>query len=138
MADGFGTKGVKTTAEGFLRSRVRVTGAELARTARIRIRFAPVAWLAGVGLVGFGVDGWLGAGVALMLPATVVFVGAVVDPDTSSMSRLRRRKRKTLRHRWFLWLDQQGRKLESRKQLRHERKEAEQRFLDSRRKREGR
>jgi hypothetical protein len=133
MADGCVTEGVKTTAEGFLRSRVREGDAELARIARIRIRFAPVAWLVGVGLLGFGVEGMLGAGVALMLPSSGVFVGALFDPVASSPSRLKRRKRRTLRHRWFLWLDQQGRKLDSRKQLRLERKEAEQRFLDSRR-----
>jgi hypothetical protein len=104
------------------------------RGARLEVPFAPIAWLVGVGLAGFGIDGFLGAGVALMLPATVVFVGALLDPPGPSSSP--RSRKKTLRHRWFLWSDRLGRKHERAMDERHERKEAERRFLDSRRKRE--
>jgi hypothetical protein len=126
------------SAEGRHRSRVGSDAGSPPRVARLRIRFAPIAWLAGAGFTGYGIDEFVGAGIALMLPATVVFVGALLDPAEPSVSRVNPRKGKTLRHRWFLWLDQLGRKLEHRKQLRRERQGAEQRYLDSRRKREER
>jgi hypothetical protein len=109
----------------------------LPRTARMEFRFAPIAWLVGVGFVGYGIDGFIGAGIGLMLPAVGVFLGALVLQGDRPGARILSKRKKTLRHRYFLWLDQQGRKLESRKQLRLERKKAEKRFLDSRRERSG-
>lgn len=107
----------------------------LPRTASVEFRFAPIAWLVGVGFAGYGIDGFVGAGIGLMLPAVVIFLGALVD-DRRGWEPGRRKK--TLRHRWFLWLDGLSRRLKSNKRLRRERREAEQRFLDSRRKGKGR
>jgi hypothetical protein len=104
----------------------------------VEFRFAPIAWLVGVGFAGYGVDGFVGAGIGLMLPAVVIFLGALVFQGERLGGRGLPNMNKTLRHRWFLWLDGLSRKLESNKQLRRERREAEQRFLDSRRKRKGR
>jgi hypothetical protein len=126
------------SAEDHLRSGVRSDAGELARTASLEIRFAPIAWLVGVGFAGYGIDGFVGAGIGLMLPAIVVFLGALVFQGDGLGGRSVAKRKKTLRHRWFLWLDRLGRKREHSKQERRERKEAEQRFLDSRREREGR
>lgn len=103
--------------------------------ARIRVRLAPVAWLVGVGFAGVSFDGLRGAGIALMLPATVVFVAALIDEHLGSGVGGRQR---TLRHRWLLRLDRFERRLERWERERRERKEAERRFLDSRRARKGR
>jgi hypothetical protein len=119
-----------------LRGNTDREGVELRRLLRLEVHFAPIAWLFGVGLTGFGVDGFCGAGVALMAPATLVFVVALLDQPAGYGSRRPRRKR-TLRHRYLLWSDQLGWKRDRRKQLRRERKEAERDFLE-RRKRRGR
>jgi hypothetical protein len=132
-----GKKGrVPVSAEGFLRSRERSDVGERVRATGLQVRFAPVAWLVGAGFLGFGIDGFFGAGVGLMLPATVLFLGALVDSGDGPQRRSRSPRRKTLRHRWFLWLDQLARRHERARDERRARKEAERRFLDSRRKRE--
>ncbi len=121
---------------GGLRDHAGEGEGELRRMSRLEVRFAPIAWLFGLGFVGYGLDGFGGAGIALMIPATLVFVGALLDPADFSPSG--RRRKKTLRHRWFLWLDRLDRKRDRVRYERRERKEAERRFLDSRRERKGR
>ncbi len=106
------------------------------RVSSFEVRFAPVAWLVGLGLAGFGVAGIRGAGAALMIPATLVFVGALIDGRQGSA--LRARRKKTLRHRWFLWLDRLDRGRADARYERRRRKEAEQSFLDGRRERKER
>lgn len=106
------------------------------RRAGLEVRFAPVAWLFGIGFAGYGVGGFLGAGVALMLPASTAFVGAWLDQRvTADVNRDRRRK--TFRHRYFLWLDRRHRRREWKERVRQERQAAERDFLE-RRKRGGR
>jgi hypothetical protein len=129
-------RGVGVSAEGAPGAR-RGLG-EFAGTARLEIRFAPIAWLTGIGFAGYGIAGFLGAGVGLMLPTTTVFIGALLDPTEKSWVDRGRRPKKTPRHRWLLWSDQLGRKWEAAKARRRDRQEAEKRFLEARRKREGR
>jgi hypothetical protein len=105
---------------------------ELRRVARLEVRFAPIAWLVGVGFTGFGVGGFRGAGIALMLPATLVFIAALIDPPAEPGAFARHRRKRTLRHRYFLWLDRSQRKAEARRQRRVQRKEAERRYLERR------
>jgi hypothetical protein len=122
---------------GELRGDTDAGEGQLRRLARFKVRFAPIAWLFGVGFAGFGIGGFRGAGIALMLPATVVFVAGLVDPtdDVEGRGALRARKR-TLRHRYYLWLDQLRRKREHRQRTRHERKDAERDFLERRNRRD--
>ncbi len=110
---------------------------EVKNRARFEIRIAPVAWLIGIGLAGYGVGGILGAGVALMLPASAVFLGVWLDERLTAYVVRDRRRRRTLRHRWFLWLDGRRRKREWKERGRRERQAAERDFLE-RRKRRGR
>lgn len=112
-----------------------VEGNKVKRLARFEIRFAPIAGLIGIGLAGYGVGGILGAGVALMLPASIIFVGACLDECVTAYVARDRRRRKTLRHRWFLWLDQRRRRREWKERERRERQAAERDFLERRNRR---
>jgi hypothetical protein len=124
---------IGTSIVGELRGGDDAGGGRLKRIAKLEVRFAPIAWLFGVGLVGFGFDGFRGAGVALMLPATIAFVAELVDPtDDTEARRPSRGRKKTLRHRYFLWLDQLQRRQEHRQRARRERKDAERDFLERR------
>ncbi len=124
------------SAEGVTRITIRADRGRLTRTARFKVRSAPLAWLVGLGLVGFGLGGAVGAGVALMLPASAVFIFALFFPGDVLTRRGRPRRKKTLRHRYYLWLDQQRRKFERKKEERRERRQAERDFLKRRRQRE--
>lgn len=108
---------------------------EVKNLARFEIRIAPVAWLIGIGLAGYGVGGILGAGVALMLPASAVFVGTWLDERITAYVVRDRRRRRTLRHRYFLWLDRRHRKRDEKKRWRRDRKEAERSYLESHKRR---
>jgi hypothetical protein len=132
MFDCDASTGVEVSAEG-------PTGlGGLTRTPGVEVRFAPIAGLVGVGFAGYGVGGFVGAGIGLMLPAVSVFLGALIFEGDGLGGRGLSKRKKTLRHRWLLWLDGLGRRREFSKRERRERKEAEQQFLDSRRKRKGR
>lgn len=131
MANCDGSCELDAVAEGNIWAGPGVEEREVKRLARFEMRLTPVAWHFGVGFVGYGVDGFLGAGVALMLPATAVFVGALID-DRQGSAILDRQRKKTLRHRYFLWLDQLDRKRDQRRRERRERKQAERAFLERR------
>jgi hypothetical protein len=95
------------------------------------MRIAPVSGLVGLGLIGYGLDGILGAGVGLVLPHVVLVVSQLVY-DLLARPSADRRRRKTLRHRFLLWIDRRRVKKVSNLRERVERKEAERKYLASR------
>jgi hypothetical protein len=98
-------------------------------TKAIRIPLAPIAAVVGVALIGNGVDGSTGAGVALVTAVVIGFLFALilVDGETASVSR--RRTKKTLRHRVLLAVDVRRRRRATKKRQHERSKEAERDFL---------
>jgi hypothetical protein len=104
----------------------------------IRIPLAPIAAVVGMALIGNGVDGSVGAGVALVAAVVIGFLIALILVDDETATVGRRRTKKTLRHRVLLAVDVRRRRRVARKCEHERRKEAERVFLgrrDRRRKR---
>jgi hypothetical protein len=104
----------------------------------IRVSLAPVTVVVGIALIGNGIDGSIGAGVALVAVVVIGFLVALVLVDDETTSVGRRRTKKTLRHRVLLAADVRRRRRAAKKLGHERRKEAERDFLrhrDRRRKR---
>jgi hypothetical protein len=101
------------------------------REPTLKIRVTPVAGLLGLGLIGYGLNGTLGAGVGLVLPNFVVVVSRLIY-EFLTRPYADRRRRKTLRHRFFLWNDRRQARNASKLRQRAERKVAERRYMDGR------
>jgi hypothetical protein len=100
------------------------------------MNIAPFAAIIGLALVGNALGSVLGAGVALLLPSLVAASLRVVIAFFDWASGLRTEK--TLRHRWFLWLDQKRRGREVARIRREKRTVAEREYLEHRGRRAGR
>jgi hypothetical protein len=89
----------------------------------------PTAAIVGVALIGDGIDGSLGAGVALLGSAALVFLMAFVAVGGSPV----KTRRRTLRHRCYLVLDRWRRRRIVRAHDRDARRQAELAYLKRRR-----
>lgn len=94
----------------------------------IRIPPASVALVIGLALIGNGIDGSTGAGIALVgsVVAGILVTALVADRE---LMRAHPQPRRTLRHRWFLAVDQHRRRRSVKRHDRERRKEAERSYL---------
>jgi hypothetical protein len=95
----------------------------------IRIPLAPIAAIVGVALIGNGVDGSVGAGIGLVGCVVAGFLVALIGAQFEVARVERARRRKSLRHRWFLAVDRYHRRRERKKRGREERRRAERNYL---------
>lgn len=93
----------------------------------VRIPVTSMAAVIGLALIGNGVDGSTGAGVALLGSVAVGFLLAWVASGTGVGAR-----RKTLRHRWFLLVDWWQRRRTARRREQDRQKKAELAYLRAR------
>ena len=94
----------------------------------LSVRVVPSATVLGLGLVGYTLDGMLGAGVALIL-TDAALLGSRLVFGFLTRPYADRRPKKTLRHRYFLWRDRQRRRRARSARERAARKEAEGKYM---------
>jgi hypothetical protein len=97
----------------------------------VRIPIVPVAAFTGLALIGNGVDGSLGAGIALVGSATLIILIALLAVGGCEV----RARPRTLRHRTYLKVERWRRRRAARARDRHARKQTEVAYLQRRRKR---
>lgn len=95
----------------------------------IRIPVTSIAVVVGLALIGNGVDGSTGAGIALVVSVILGFLAALVTGRRPSATA----RRKTLRHTWFMLLDECHVWRADRERERAARKRAETAYLRRRR-----
>ena len=94
----------------------------------IKLPFASIAVLIGLALIGNGIDGSTGAGIALVGSVVAGILGVALMADRELMGSDSQPKR-TLRHRWLLGVDRRRRRRSAKRQARERRKEAERDYL---------
>jgi hypothetical protein len=97
----------------------------------VSVPLVPLVVIIGTALIGDGVDGSLGAGIALLGSAALVFLIALMAVGGSGV----RARRRTLRHRAYLAVDRWSRRRAVRARDRDARKRAELAYLERRRRR---
>lgn len=102
----------------------------------MEVRVTPIAALIGLGFLGYGLAGAIGAGVALILPlASILAAQGIALVRELWLSQLEAWDKRTVRHRYYLWRQRKALLRERRAHQRQRRKDDERDYLAFRAKR---